>query len=347
MKNLLAILALLSLCLSVPAAETAAPADLDVPVAPIALTAFEGRTNAFRLKNDEMEVVIVPAVGRIMRLGRAGQPNLLRVDQGLKGLEAPAEGAWHNWGGEWLWPVAQSRWSTFQEGDWPPSRLLDGRPWSGHAWKTADDSQCCLLSQDFGAPLHVRVTRLITLPKRGGLLVVQQRAERLAPSDIPITLWNISQVGGAEMVVLPVDTNSVIEGGFRPMMFGPPEDKALTPCGEAVVFDTALGGESKLCSDSRRAWIAACKGDTVIALRAVADGEEGTLPDNGCSLEMYSNSGLGYSEIETLSMERNLGVGEAIQNKLEISIRPVPASAATPCGLTEAVREWMGEKTDD
>ena len=43
-------------------------------------------------------------------------------------------------------------------------------------------------------------------------------------------------------------------------------------------------------------------------------------PDGGCTAEVYSNFGLGYTEIETLSEERVLKPGEILANTLHITI---------------------------
>lgn len=320
------------------------PSDQDVPVAPISATSCEAWTNAFLLDNGALEVKIVPDVGRITSISVKDNRNLLRLDESNAGRVPGADNSeWWNLGGDWLWPVAQSRWTLIREQDWPPPPVLATRPWEGRAWKNAAGAQCCLLTREYGAPLHIKVTRLIKLDVSEPGLRIRQRIERTGESEIPVTLWNISQIASADEVVLPVDTNSAYEGGIKPLLFDLPEGERMTACEAAVVYD-ASAGEHKLCSDSGRAWIAARKGDRIVIEQAEPGGAiEGPWPDGGCRVEMYSNAGLGYTEIETLSAEKNLAVGESIRNTLTVRVAPVDPEKSG-CDLSAAVREALGEQ---
>ncbi|MBN1269480.1 MAG: hypothetical protein JXB04_07835 [Kiritimatiellae bacterium] len=332
----------LAIALSASAASAEPAADADVPVAPIAAAAFEGWTNAFQLANPLLEVTVAPCVGRIVRLRFKGGDNLLRLDGGLKGrVPDPAHPeAWPNYGGDWLWPVAQSRWTAMAGADWPPPPPLAEAPWTGTAWKDADGAQCCLLAREYGEPVNLKVTRLVKLDKEKARVSIRQRAERTATSDVPVVLWHISQVGGATRVVLPRDTDSAFSGGLKPLLFDLPDAEALSACDEAVVYDTSAG-EHKLCSDSKRAWIAAEKNGTLL-LESASNGSDGEHPDGGCTVEMYANAGMGYAEIETLSVEAALPPGEGLQNTLVIECHEVPADLS-PCDLARRVRELRGE----
>src|SRR4051794_41907296 len=63
-------------------------------------TAYQGWPEAYRLSNGRVEVVVVPAVGRIMRYGPVGGPNLLWENSKLAGRPArPGKGG-ANFGGE-------------------------------------------------------------------------------------------------------------------------------------------------------------------------------------------------------------------------------------------------------
>ncbi len=286
--------------------------------------------------------MIVPCIGRIASIRPAGGDNLVRLDPGLHGrVPDPDRGeTWINFGGDWLWPVAQSRWKEFAGSDWPPPPVLAERPWSGTAWKGADGSSSCLLTRDYGEPLNIRVSRQVRLEGNRAAFTIRQGIERTAPSAIPVVLWNITQVGGARSVVLPSDTTLPSDKGYRVLMFDPPGENQVTACEGAVVYD-ATAGEHKLGSDSPRAWIAALKGKTVIIERIVEETGQGTRPDGGCSVEMYSNAGLGYTEIETLSVESDLGPGERIQNTLSVECAVVREDA--PCAFADFVRRHVGE----
>jgi hypothetical protein len=345
---------LLLLCAGcLPVARVSAATDADIPVAPIAATNFLGWTNAFVLQNGVMKVVVTPCIGRIAQISFGGGDNLLRLDANLHGRVPPTNNMerWMNYGGDWLWPVAQSRWTSMTHADpgfagssaeasWPPPVVLADRPWTGTAWRDADGAQSCTLTREYGAPLNIKVSRLIKLDKGAARLTIRQCIERTAASDIPVVLWNVSQIGGASRVILPQDSVLSFEKGLRSLLFAAPGEDRLTGCESAAVYD-ATAGEHKLCSESKRAWIAALKGNTLIVERT-ADGDEGKHPDGGCAVEMYSNAGLGYAEIENLGVEKILRPGESLQNSLTIECLAAETNT-TACGLADEVRRALGE----
>lgn len=336
---------IIALLLLLPAlrlvAETSPGAD--VPVAPIAPAAAGAWSNAFVLRNAELELTIVPDAGRLMRLTCKGSDNLFRQDPGLEGkIRTPdTPETWMNHGGDWLWPVAQSRWTSFAGADWPPPMVLGDLPWTGTAWQNADGAQCCLLTRDYGDPLHIKVSRLIKVHTDANRISIRQRIERTAESDIPVVLWNISQIAGADTVVIPTDKESAFDHGLKALMFSLPEAPQLSACGAAHVYAANAGGEHKLGSDSKRGWIAARKAGWLLVERATLE-DVGTHPDGGCTVEMYSNGGLGYTEIETLSVEKSLHAGESLQNTLTLECFPAPATT-NACDTAAAVMKLLGE----
>ncbi len=344
-KSLIYGWAALCVLLLAPWATWCATADDDIPVAPISAVEFRGWTNAYRLRNEVAEMVIVPEIGRLVHWGYVGETNLFRLDSALSKDAADVDepGIWNNFGGDWIWPVAQSHWPLFQDGDWPPSRLLDGRPWTGRAWRSADGSQYALMTQTYGEPLHIKVTRTIRLDRTNAMASIRQRIERTGPSDIPVTLWNISQIRDAEWVVIPVDEDSAFFGGFKSMKFEEPGPEHIQWCGDTIVYDAQLGGEHKICSDSERHWIAAMRGGTVLFERVKERNAVGAgYPDGGCRIEMYAHRGLGYAEIETLSEERVLEPGETLENALVMRLFRVSPDLDS-CALSDAIQIRIGE----
>ena len=197
------------------------------------------------------------------------------------------------------------------------------------------------MSREYGEPIHIKVSRLIKLDKEAARFSIRQRIERTGPSELPVVLWNISQIAGASRVVIPQGPDSMFEKGIKALLFAMPDDKSLTSCGHAFVYD-ATEGEHKLCSDSKRSWIAAQKGGVVIVERATSEITEGARPDGGCAVEMYSNADLGYSEIGTLSVEKKLLPGESLQNMITVDL--LEAGSELPaCELADLIGITLGE----
>lgn len=335
------------LCAVLVASSLRAQSAQPVPIEPLNPVEFAGFTNVLVLQNRVVEAVIFPDLGRIGIFRFRGEPNAFRFDEALAehvSLNPREPGSdWHNYGGDWLWPVAQGHWPALFGASWPPPWLIDGTPWKAHGWTSHDDSQTVLMQAEFGAPLHVRITRSITLPPDAAALTIRQRIERTGASEAPVTLWNISQIGGAERVALALDTNSAFEAGYRVLDFDPPTPEILSqPDPEILIVDTRRAREIKIGSDSPRGWIAAQRGDLLIFERAAGRRDATNFPDGGCRTEVYANRGLGYAEIETLSEEAQLAPGEAIENTLVISLYRVPADL-TDTELAARLHQIAGE----
>ena len=308
------------------------------PVAPIPPTEFRGWTKAYVLKNDRVEAVFVPAVGRLVHFSAVGGPSLFRLESSLQGQTPPAGERFFNVGGDWLWPVAQARWASLSDegGDWPPPAPLADRPWKCSAWTDVGGAQCALLTRKYGPPLNILVTRLFRLDPGSAALVVRQRIERTGSAGVPVVLWNVSQIAKAESIAMPVEAESRFRGGIKALMGRKPSRKRLVPCGDAVVYAVAPGAETKLGSDSPRGWIAAARGTNAV-FESVANVAAGDYPDGGCVVEVYSNEGLGYSEIETLGPEVDLAPGTVLENVLRIEL----AAAEEPlagCAFADFLR---------
>lgn len=305
-----------------PAAALAAEFE-GAPIRPLAPEVWQNESESLVLQNADITVVVVGRSGRIASIAPANGDNLFRYDP-------DAAGDFANFGGDWLWPVAQARWPAFNEGkDWPPPAILEQRPWSAHAWKNNDGSLGALLRIEYDAPLHIRVMRRLHLPAEGARLVIEQRIERTDDSDVPVTLWNISQVRNPSGILLPADAHP-IRLGFEPY------DEILAACPDALVFDVPSGTEHKIGSPSPAAWIAALAGTHLIVERVSNPPSTFAYPDGGCRVEVYSNSGLGYSELETLSPEVPLRKGESLQNRLVIELLRAPPEG-DPCAVADRI----------
>lgn len=332
-----------ALLLSIAITAAAAPPAATVPVNPILPTNYLGWPNTYHLQNDQLEALIVPALGRLVWLApiRANSP--LRMDPSLQGRTPTPDEPFFNIGGDWLWPVTQARWPALSENnsDWPPPPILADGPWQCSAWTDVDDAQCARLTREYGPPLNIVATRLFRLPPKSDQLLIHQRIERIGTSDIPVVLWNVSQIAQAQQIILPINPTSQFPNGLKILMGDAPPHGSLTNCDTTTIYTVLPNTETKLGSDSPHAWIAATKDETVI-IETATTSASGTYPDGGCVVEVYSNSGLGYSEIETLSPEAPLAPGTVLENTLTIRLALLPPTA-TDCELAAAAQILAGE----
>ena len=372
MKSKRITLSIAALCIAILAASCTTPPpspsdvgaalrrdrDRDLPAPdrqPLASTSYGKWKKSYLLTNATLRVAIVPAVGRITQIGYGAETNLLRNDPALNGKRPRPDTRWMNVGGDWLWPVGQAHWpaitnpggpgapragSSVAQGPgalWPPPLPMGDAPWDAQAWRNADGSQSCLLIRKYGEPLNLVVTRLITIDAVAPRIRILQRALRVGYSDIPVTLWNVSQCGGAERIFFPC--NAGTRNKSFHLNFSKPAKSQIAVHKGVVIFDAAQGGEVKIGSNATNVWIAAQRGNVAILERAETSAS-GPLPD-GCTIELYSNGGLGYSEIETLTPEVLLQPGESLENTLNILCLPL-ASTLTAAEAATKLRELSG-----
>jgi len=302
--------------------------------------AYEGWKGAYRLDNANLEVVVVPSIGRIVHIGLRNRPNMLRLDPGLKGKKIPGDVSWSNFGGDWFWPMAQSQWKRLAESDWPPPEAVGDAPWKAEAWINMDGSQSCLLMRGFGDPIHTWASRLITLDARLPRMQIRQRMLRVGPSAEPVTLWSITQVARPDRIFLPADASA--QAGYKPLLFDPPPETHLARCNGTLIYDATRPGQYKIGSVVSNAWIAAQKGNTVIIEHVLNPGELEDYPDGGCAVEMYADSASGYAEIETLSPEVILQTGETLENTVVVECQPLSA-ALGPCLAATKLRDLLAK----
>jgi len=140
---------------------------------------YHGWPGCFRLTNGTVDVIVVPQIGRVMRYGPVGGPNLLWENPALAGRDpnpSPAAGVtWVNFGGEKVWPWPQD-WEGPTGRPWPPPPEADQAGYD----VMADGATLRMTS----APLRgfdVRVVRELTLAPTGTQLTIDSRLEPARP----------------------------------------------------------------------------------------------------------------------------------------------------------------------
>lgn len=299
---------------------------------------YRGWEGALRLENEAMRIVVVPQIGRMVHLSRQGGESLLSFREDLAGQLPPAEeGDWFNYGGDWLWPVHQDRWEAMGGGQWPPLRMMDGPPWRGERTVNPEGGGEIVLRRDYGAPLFLQVERRFVLGAgAAATLRVEQTARRIYASPIPVTLWHLTQIAGAEAAWMGRPSDSRFDRGFHQIAFEAPGEEHVTVLPEAVLYHAGRSGEHKLGTDGR--WIAARRGGDVLLQWAEGGDAGGAFPDGGSSVVLFSHAGLGYTEIETQSVEIDLAPGEAHRNTVVYQLFAAP-EGVDDVALTEQLLE--------
>lgn len=269
------------------------------------------------LSNGTLEVELTPAIGRMTRLAPAGGDNLLRRNTALEGiLTRPPDDpwAWNNHGGDWLWPVPQSEWHRLgvYGHNWPPPVLFDGPAWTAEEL-SIQGAPAIRLGLDVGDPLHIRIERVFRFcPDHPAQLRIEQRILRTAPSDIPVTLWQVGQFTVPRAVVLEVPGDTAFEEGWTPIGSTDFDEASLKRTHLGLVWDPAKTGRGKFGNDGRE--MTAVFSTHALHLQSEGGSEGGLLPDGGCSQAIYKANDPLYVELETMSVARALQPGGTLEN---------------------------------
>lgn len=81
------------------------------------------------LRNNAIECIIQPKIGRMMHLSLIGGENILWVDEKAE-ENAPEKHFWKNYGGLKVWLWKQNDWKKIYGKGWPPPREMDLGPYS-------------------------------------------------------------------------------------------------------------------------------------------------------------------------------------------------------------------------
>ncbi len=169
----------------------------------ISATTYQNRP-AFKLTDGKTEAVIVPQIGRIMRFGRVGGPNLLwnSADSAAK------KGVWKNYGGDKTWLAPQSSWPAFHGQGWPPDTAFDG---SAHTAEVLTGGKLKMTTPR--SLSGMRLTRTMYFDANGEF-VIEQTATKESGETIRASIWSITQIVPGEAVYLPTDINSTYPNGY-------------------------------------------------------------------------------------------------------------------------------------
>jgi len=175
------------------------------------------------LRNAHTEVVVVPAIGRIMSLAFAGDGGasdpFWRHDK-LGPSLAGDENGWINHGGDKAWPAPQSDWERLLGKGWPPPATFDA---TAHV-ATMKGSAIEMVSP-IDPAYGLRVRRTVTL--LNDLMLVETAYEKVEGPSVRVAVWTITQLVSPDRLFALLPERSAFPGGHRSVMPAPPRDLAV------------------------------------------------------------------------------------------------------------------------
>ncbi|MFM1769404.1 MAG: hypothetical protein RJA22_1933 [Verrucomicrobiota bacterium] len=275
----------------------------------ITRTNHHGWPDALVMRGGGTEVVVVPAIGRIMQFRLEGEPGPFWENRALDGQRHPGTVTkWINFGGDKTWPAPEAEWPK-PGGGWLPPAAFDSVP-----VEATVEGQQLILTSPVDPAYGIRVVRRLQLGPGTGRLTVHTRYEKISGAPSRVGVWIITQLNDPVLLAAPVPerppagfTNAfhLLSGAVPPSLRTAPADNA----GQQLLT---------LHRNPRASHKIGMAGDTlvwvgqrhVLAIRQPVS-PSAPYPDLGSSAEIYTNPDpLPYIELEMLSPLKELKPGD-------------------------------------
>jgi hypothetical protein len=264
----------------------------------ITRTNYHGWPDSIIIRDTGAEIVIVPAIGRIMQFQFIGEPGPIWENRALDGQTHPSRATnWINFGGDKTWPAPEAEWPK-PFGGWLPPAAFDSMPVEARI----ERDQVKLISPvdpEYG----IRIVRRVFLGPGVHQMTISTRYEKVSGEPKKVGVWTITQLQEPAGLFAPVPGPSRFEAGFRLLGKDPPPslkvlDTARPPL-RLVSLQRNPAAAHKIGLESGSLLWVGEKQMLKIDLPRLRNAE---YPDGGCSAEIYTNPDpLQYIELEMLS----------------------------------------------
>ncbi len=270
------------------------------------------------IKNGLITLAVVPEIGgRVMQYDLDGHPSIYLNPAEIGKTYSPSEhSGWPNYGGYKTWPAPQNRWLV-GGGGWPPPPNLDFGTYSCQIVTDTPESSSVKLESPVEilskyACQGLKFERQLTIYRGSTRVKVEQTLVNTGSQKVNWSIWDVTQSivnhsGETDYdnfwVYFPVRADSEFGKAGYYVMSGDKDDpqwKSDIALGVSAVQYLHHGG--KIGADSDGGWICYVdRKDGYAYAKRFAYFKEGTYPDNGASVEVYTSPGLPYLEVEVLS----------------------------------------------
>jgi hypothetical protein len=273
-------------------------------------TTYNGWPGSFLISNGKAEVVVVPAIGRVMQFHFVGEGEVFWENPTLYGkFPEPNAKEWGNFGGDKTWPTPQSQWMKMIGRPWPPPATFDSVPLQAVKHGTAVE-----LISPVDPAFGVRFRRIIRLDPQNPKMSITTTYEKVAGEPVKVGIGVITQLTDPERVFMVLPTKSMFPNGYVKQQFDLPEDLAVS--GRFVSM--RRGREAQIGSDAGTLiWM---NSDYVLRIDSprVPVAQYG---DQDASATIYTSSGpLKYVELEPFGPISTMKVGDRIERSVTYTL---------------------------
>jgi hypothetical protein len=267
---------------------------------------YHGWPGSFVMSNGKADVVIVPAVGRVMQFHFADDSDGPLFENRAMDSKTPDPNSkdWGNFGGDKSWPSPQADWGKITGREWPPPVAFDSMPVEAHV---ASESIDLISSVD---PAYgIRETRHLQLERTKPVLIITTTYEKVQGDPVKVGVWVITQLRDPQRAFMVLPAKSQYPEGYNKQMEVLPKDLKVE--GRLVSLNRDPKNSAKIGSDAGTLIWMDEKYVVRIDSPRVAKAE---YPDQGSSAEIYTNADpLPYIELEMLGPLSPMKVGDRIE----------------------------------
>jgi hypothetical protein len=296
--------ALFFLVVSLTGCKTGRPSWLAPTPTTAEVVTYHGWTNCVRLWNSQAEVIVVPAINRVMSFRFLNSSNVFWEDCSLDGKSGDASGAeWVNFGGDKTWPSPEADWSRHTgRKKWMPPAAFDALPVSARI-----DNNTVVLTSPVDRHYGIRVMRRVRLS--GARLSIDTSYERLFGEPTSVGIWTITQFRDPLSVFVPLPARSIFTNGY--FAFGNEPWPQLRRSNDWLIITRDPARAHKMgCDAERLVWA----GEKEVCVVSCWRWERREYPDRGASAEVYTNPDpKAYVELELLGPLSRLKPGDKTQ----------------------------------
>jgi hypothetical protein len=261
-------------------------------------TNYHGWPNSIVMRNAGAEVVIVPAIGRIMQFQCDGEPGPFWENRSLDGqVHPPRATNWINFGGDKTWPAPEAEWPK-PYGGWIPPAAFDSMPLEARI-----ERDQVVLSSPVDPEYGIRVVRRVFLGPRVDQMTISTRYEKVSGEPKKVGVWTITQLQEPAGLFAPAPGPTGFEAGFQSLGKEPPPslkvvDTARPPLRLVSLTRNHTSAHKIGLACGSLLWV----GEKQMLKIDLPRLRNADYPDGGSSAEIYTNPDpLRYIELEMLS----------------------------------------------
>ncbi|HYE31862.1 MAG TPA: hypothetical protein VEH27_10555 [Methylomirabilota bacterium] len=272
----------------------------------VSRTNYHGWANSILMSNGSAEIIIVPAIGRIMQFRFTGdEDGPFWENRSLDG-KAPdlAASDWINFGGDKTWPAPQADWGQIAKRGWPPPAAFDSMP---AQYRIEGTTVMLVNSVDSNYGIHAR--RFIELDPDKPVMRVRTQYEKVSGNPVRVGVWVITQLDDPVLMYMPAPNPSPYPEGFNrqsdKLPLGLETTDGMLTMKRSRQDSTKIGNHA-----GALLWA----GEEELLLIESPRVKNAEYPDQGSSAEIYTNPDpLEYVELELLGPLQNMQTGSSIE----------------------------------